>query len=296
MEYAIYFTDDKGTYRLPVNPEELEVSTSLDTETFEVLKLGQIVVPKHLQLKKYGFECELPTKRNPMVSEVFKDTPGAMGLKNYEVSGIPHYVETSNGFNDADFYLGKFESWMKRKLPVQFIASNGISNDITDDVLITELVVIEKAGEEGDKYVQLSMTEYKPYKKMIIPPKVDPNTGKTPKAAAIPTANPKSTGYHTVAKGETLWGIAKKYYGDGSKCNIIYNANKDKVKNPNLIYVGQKLKIPRTEEFNKYSAKLPTTKTTTATKSKATKLATQRTVVGERPVAGISMLLDSIGG
>jgi len=50
---------------------------------------------------------------------------------------------------------------------------------------------------------------------------------------------------HEVKKGETLSSIAKKYLGSTSKWREIYNANKDIIKDPNKIYVGQKLKIPK---------------------------------------------------
>lgn len=49
---------------------------------------------------------------------------------------------------------------------------------------------------------------------------------------------------HTVKRGECLWSIAKAYYGNGAKYKDIYEANKDKIENPNLIYVGQVFKIP----------------------------------------------------
>ena len=49
---------------------------------------------------------------------------------------------------------------------------------------------------------------------------------------------------YTVKKGDCLWNIAKKYYGKGALYTKIYNANKSKIKNPNVIYVGQVLIIP----------------------------------------------------
>lgn len=49
---------------------------------------------------------------------------------------------------------------------------------------------------------------------------------------------------YTVKKGDCLWNIAKKYYGNGAQYTKIYNANKGKIKNPNLIYPGQVLTIP----------------------------------------------------
>ncbi len=50
---------------------------------------------------------------------------------------------------------------------------------------------------------------------------------------------------HTVASGDSLWGIAAEYLKDGSRWREIYEANKDVIgDNPNLIQVGQKLTIP----------------------------------------------------
>ena len=59
-----------------------------------------------------------------------------------------------------------------------------------------------------------------------------------------PATNAPQTKTYTVKKGDTLWGIAKKYYGNGAQYTKIYNANKGKIKNPNLIYVGQVFTIP----------------------------------------------------
>ena len=59
------------------------------------------------------------------------------------------------------------------------------------------------------------------------------------------TTTPTSTEnkkYHVVQKGDTLWAIAKKYYGNGNQYSKIVQANN--IKNPDLIYPGQKLLIP----------------------------------------------------
>jgi nucleoid-associated protein YgaU len=60
-------------------------------------------------------------------------------------------------------------------------------------------------------------------------------------------AEQKIKAVHTVAEGETLSGIALKYYGSAvkEKWMVIYEANKDVIgDNPNLITTGQVLKIP----------------------------------------------------
>lgn len=49
---------------------------------------------------------------------------------------------------------------------------------------------------------------------------------------------------YTVQKGDTLQKIAKKIYGDKKYWSLIYNANRDKIRSANLIYVGQVLTIP----------------------------------------------------
>jgi soluble lytic murein transglycosylase-like protein len=51
-------------------------------------------------------------------------------------------------------------------------------------------------------------------------------------------------GQITVKSGDTLWSIAQKTMGDGSRWPEIYELNKDLIKNPNLIYPGQTFKLP----------------------------------------------------
>ena len=48
--------------------------------------------------------------------------------------------------------------------------------------------------------------------------------------------------YYTVVRGDTLWGIAKRFYGNGSRYPEIARANN--IANPDIIHVGQKLLIP----------------------------------------------------
>ena len=71
------------------------------------------------------------------------------------------------------------------------------------------------------------------YDYAVIQSIVNARLGVTPKPSAK---------YHTVVKGDTLWAIAKKYYGDGNKYPEIARANN--IANPNIISVGQKLLIP----------------------------------------------------
>jgi nucleoid-associated protein YgaU len=63
------------------------------------------------------------------------------------------------------------------------------------------------------------------------------------KTPAAPVDN-AYTQWHEVKKGETLGKIAEQHYGDPSLYRKIFEANRDTIKNPDLIQVGWKLRIP----------------------------------------------------
>lgn len=69
-------------------------------------------------------------------------------------------------------------------------------------------------------------------------------TAETPEPPnAAPADNPYTQVY-VVKQGDTLSKIAEEYYGDPSLYPKIFEANRDVLKDPNKIKVGQKLKIP----------------------------------------------------
>jgi len=51
--------------------------------------------------------------------------------------------------------------------------------------------------------------------------------------------------FYEVKKGDSLWGIAEKFYNQSEGWIIIFEANKDKIRNSGLIYPGQMLIIPK---------------------------------------------------
>lgn len=52
------------------------------------------------------------------------------------------------------------------------------------------------------------------------------------------------TGAITVVKGNSLWRIARRVYGEGVMFTLIYEANQDQIKDPDLIYPGQVFTLP----------------------------------------------------
>lgn len=78
-------------------------------------------------------------------------------------------------------------------------------------------------------------------------PTAAPATPDAPAAAQadapVPTVAPVTV---TVQPGFTLWGIAQDRYGDGVLYVQVFEANRDKIKDPNLIYPGQVFSVPET--------------------------------------------------
>lgn len=221
MSYAVFFRDEeeKLTLRLPINPEEINQNRELETEEFSVLKLGKIIKVGDIGLLNIEFEAQFPS----------------------EVSSL---VETPNEFKNADYYKNKFDNWMNDKKAIRFICTNGISKDLSLLVVIKSLDIREVAGEEGDYYIKFSLIEYKPYALKVL--ENNPSIVYKPPTPER-TANPPqpSNKTYTIVSGDTLWGISKRFLGNGARYMEIYNINKPPLGgNPNLIYPGQQIKIP----------------------------------------------------
>jgi nucleoid-associated protein YgaU len=65
-------------------------------------------------------------------------------------------------------------------------------------------------------------------------------------SSTSPSEQSSGTGSRTyvVAKGDSLSAIAKREYGDAKEWRRIYDANRDIIKDPDLIYPGQTLRLP----------------------------------------------------
>ena len=217
MSYSAYFKYGSKKYKLPVNPEEIKRSRELNIETYQVLEEGQVSIPSYCALEEFSFEAEFPSQ------DVNYMEPGTEA--------------------EADYYEKMFRKAQKNKKPIRFIASNDISDDISVKVLVKSVDIVEKAGEEGDKYISLTLMEYKGAGKRYVAIQTPDATVKQEETPLAENPAVTANKTHTVQSGDTLWGIAKKYYGNGSQYQKIVSANPS-IKNPNLIYPGQVFTIP----------------------------------------------------
>ncbi|WP_038936715.1 LysM peptidoglycan-binding domain-containing protein [Bradyrhizobium japonicum] len=77
---------------------------------------------------------------------------------------------------------------------------------------------------------------------------------RAPAATTVASASPaeiisgppaEAGGSRVISRGDSLWALSKLAYGDGARYAVIFNANRGKIHNPNLIYPGQTFVVPR---------------------------------------------------
>lgn len=69
------------------------------------------------------------------------------------------------------------------------------------------------------------------------------SSGSSSSGSSSDVADETTVTFYTVQRGDTLWKIAVKFFGDGNQWQKIYEDNKDVLSNPDRIYAGQVLKI-----------------------------------------------------
>lgn len=222
MAYKLYMA---GTL-MPITPSKVTVKINNQNKTMTLINGEEINILKAAGLSDVSFELVLP-----------------------QVS----YPFSNGGAQSAAYYLSLFERLKVSKTPFQFILnrqkpSGGMFHYTNLTVGLETYEITDDAGEGFDVKVKINLKQYRAYGTKTVTVQPAPTPAEKPKATVqaaprpAPSAPKKST--YTVKSGDCLWNIAKKYLGDGSRYNEIYNLNKDKIKNPNLIYPNQVLTLP----------------------------------------------------
>ena len=212
MAYDFYI----GDTLLPVAPGKLTVKIGNGNKTYHLINQGEINVLKAPGLTEIEFECLLPNTKYPFASY-------------------------KNGFQGADFYLGKLEELKTQKQAFQFIVSRSQPDgNILFDTNITcsleEYSIVEDAGEHGtDVMVSVSLKQYRSYgvKKCKVKVGKKLRVGKLRKTKGIHISVFEgnvallSDGCYQIkiTKAVTLYNLAKKIYGDGELYELIAKAN-----------------------------------------------------------------------
>lgn len=222
-----YFYLDKML--LPVTPSKLTIKIKGKNKTAIEINEGEINMLKKAGLTEIEFDATFPNVKYPFA--VYK-----------------------NGFQNVKSFLETIEKLKTNQKPFQFIVSrtypNGKNLFSTNIKVSLENYTIKEDRKEGmDVVVSFNLKQYRDFGTKTCAIKFQ---SAKPVAVEKPAPRPATTSpaptnqnkTYTVVRGDCLWNIAKKFYGNGGQYKKIFNANKDKIKNPNLIYPGQVLTIP----------------------------------------------------
>ena len=216
---------------LPVTPKSIKTKINGKNKTATLINEGEVNIIKSAGLTDISFDALIPNQKYP-------------------------FARYKSGFKSSKVFLKKFENLMKKKKAFRLIITrkkpNGKKLTATNLLVTLENYEIQEDKSNGtDMTVAIKLKQYKEFATRTVKlkePKKEEEKAKAekPKETREQTnspapAQPKT---YTVVAGDCLWNIAKKFYGDGSLYTKIYEANKDKIANPNLIYVGQVFVIP----------------------------------------------------
>lgn len=217
--------------QLPVNPESITISGQANNNTSDAVGQGQINDIGFARLKELSIESFFPARDNG-----------------------EGYINISGGFEGPNFYIKFFEDIKKDRKPFRLIVTQ---LDINMLVSVESFEHTYQFGTDDVDY-KLTLKEYKEHNVRILKPvsngyMVVDSSGRNVSSVAPTTTNSNRTveksipKQYTVISGDSLWKIAQKFLGSGSRWREIYTYNNNKNiigGNPNLIYPGQVLSIP----------------------------------------------------
>lgn len=236
-----------GSVLLPIAPEKFTLKVKNSNKTIKLINEGEVNLLKEAGLTELEFDALIPAVQ--------------YSFAKYE-----------DKFQPITYFTSHFEKLKISKEPFQFIVTRKMPNgnllfDTNMTVSMESYTIKEDVKQGFDLIVSFKLKQYKPFGTKIV--KVIENTASvTNKRPAETSPAPKQESTYTVKKGDCLWNIAKAVYGDGSKYKAIYEANKDKISNPNSIYEGLVLRIPDVDQAKVDSANVEKLKEKTSKKVK----------------------------
>lgn len=208
------YNGEREKIQFPVLPETFEVSFGNTNKTVDISGLGEIVILQDRAAIEVSWDSFFPATKFPGV-QVDSLTPPKTLLKT-------------------------ICEWKSSDKPVHIILTG---TDVNFFAAIQSIQPSEEGGDPDSIYYKIKLKEYREVKVRQVQVNITTKVA-TVSSQATRTDNRVQEKTYTVKSGDCLWNIAKSLLGSGSRYTEIYNLNKDKIKNPNLIYPGQVLRIP----------------------------------------------------
>lgn len=151
------------------------------------------------------------------------------------------YLSAPEDFHEPLYYIEFFDKVRSEKKPLEFsVADVELNFGSAKPMVSIENFATKRAWGCNDVYYKLDLQEYRPYNSSAV-------SGQGLVVEEMPEITARETTQtppvtYTVKSGDTLWAIAQKYLGSGSRYPEIAVLNA--IANPNLIYPGQVFTIP----------------------------------------------------
>ncbi|MEY4781347.1 MAG: hypothetical protein RLZZ607_2660 [Pseudomonadota bacterium] len=189
-------------------------------------------------------------------------TVGADGTWNLTQTGIAPKIYTlrADEVDGAGTVISRYETPFKRETPEALAAANGTATAAAETTAPAADAAATAPAADGtattDTATAASTDTASTDTASTDTASTDTTAQATTEAApaakaatatetASETATPAASVTVTVQPGFTLWGIAKRQLGQGIMYVQVYEANKDKIKDPDLIYPGQVFTLPQ---------------------------------------------------
>lgn len=215
----IYMTDIATGERVGLAwiPDDVSMKCSTNFQSYDIIEVGEIKVPKGERLTGVSWHGVLPgedRKAYPFIKSSVWQSPKDVEAKWKKWRNDRRKLKlmvTQTAIN-LDVYLQDYDIKYKggngdAEYSISFVAAKDLIVKTVAEMQASQV----SAGSAGDLDVRA--------------------------AAAVP-------GTCTVSDGDSLWAIAEEKLGDGSRWNEIYELNQDKIDDPDTIYPGQDLTLP----------------------------------------------------
>lgn len=201
----LIITDD-GQFELAVNPKQISVSGDNSDKTMELLNLGTVMLPGHRNPLKITIQTFLPASNSPFYKGITPEKIIAMIDKAKDGQRSIRLIISGTDINHKFIINSASRNYIEGQKDIT------VSWSLTEDRMSSVRAVASAAK------------------------KTDTGLNERPGDEEIP----KSV---TLVKGDTLWDLAVKYYGDGTQWTKIAEANG--IKNPKSLQIGTVLEMPK---------------------------------------------------